>query len=73
MAALRGKIGEARYEVIDTNISHYFDSDKEAIKPLISEHIAIMEKLDMKLDKLRAVVDIQEEDGTHTYADLSGY
>ena len=74
MAALRGKIGEANYKIIDTNRSHYFSgSDLKYVEADILEHIRIMEILELPMDRLVAVVDVLNDDGTHSYSPLRAW
>ena len=74
-AALKRKLGDANYKVIDTNIDHYFTgSDIEMIKAEIAEHIKIMKTLEMPMDTLGSVVDIYDpETKEHTYSRLDAY
>ena len=74
-AALKRKLGEANYKVIDTNLSHYFTgSDIEMVKAEIAEHIKIMKTLEMPMDTLSPVVDIYDpETKEHTYSRLDAY
>lgn len=74
-AALKRKLGESNYKVIDTNLSHYFTgSDIEMAKNDVAENIRIMQLLDMPMDALYAVVDIYDsETQEHTYSRLDAY